>query len=124
MDSAAQVASKNMKVWQCFRGGQALFNEITRPTTCLDSFLSPMPDNRSAFAEDIPFGFHSGRNIRMHKFGLFPTGKAQVDTVLVGIGNIMPDALMLNTTYTDYRIGDQLEYPVKVMRSPVIEDAS
>src|SRR5207237_9090237 len=85
--------------------------------------LPLMPDNRSTCAEDIPFGFHSGRNIRMHKFGLLSTSKAQVDTGLVGVGDIMPDALMLNTTYTDYRIRNQLEDPVQVMRSPIIEDS-
>src|SRR6266568_8057725 len=97
VDSVAQVASKNAEVWQGFRGGQALLNEITRPAACLDDLLPPMPDNRSTFAENIPFGFHSGRNIRMHKFGLLSTGKAQVDTGLVGVGDIMPDARMLNS---------------------------
>src|SRR2546421_9940465 len=123
VDSVAQVASKNAEVWQRFGRRQALFNEITRPAACLDDLLPPMPDNRSAFAEDIPFGFHSGRNIRMHKFGLLSTGKAQVDTGLVGVGDIMPDTLMLNTTYTDYRIRNQLEDPVQVMRSPIIENS-
>src|SRR5437588_12868965 len=115
MDCTAQVASKNAEIWQRFRWSQSLLDEIARPATCLDDFLPPMPDNRSALTEDIPFGFHSGRNIRVHKFGLLSTGKAQVDTGLVGVGNIMPDALMLNTAYTDYRIGDQFEDPVQVM---------
>src|SRR5438045_5699669 len=80
VDSVAQVASKNAEVWQRFGRRQALFNEITRPAACFDDLLPPMPDNRSTLAENIPFGFHSGRNIRMHKFRLLSTGKAQVVT--------------------------------------------
>src|ERR1051326_584989 len=121
MDCSAQVARKNAEIWQRFRWGQSLLDEITRPASCLDNLLPPMPDNRSALAEDIPFRFQSGSNVRVYKFGLLSARKAQVHARMIGVSHIMPDALMLNTTHTDHRLGDQLEDPVQVMRTPVIE---
>src|SRR5438876_10444179 len=83
-----------------------------------------MPYNRTAFTQNIPFRFERCRDIRMHKLGLLPASKTQIDAGVVGIGDIMPDALMLDASYTDDGIGDQIEHPVQIVRPPVIEDTA
>src|SRR3989442_871035 len=65
-----------------------------------------MPYNRTAFTQDVPFRFERCRDIRMHELGLLSASKTQIDTGVVGIGDIMPDALMLHASHTDDRIGD------------------
>ena len=60
----------------------------------------------------------------MYERCFLPTGKAQVDTGLIGIGNIMPDAFMFDATHGHHRIGDKLENPVKIVGTPVVEDAT
>src|SRR5579859_8193480 len=57
----------------------------------------------------------------MEKLRLLPTRKTQIDAGLVGVGDIMPDSLMFHTSHADYRIWHEVEYPVQIMRAPVIE---
>src|SRR5947209_17571330 len=60
----------------------------------------------------------------MDELRLLTPGKAQVDTGMVGIGHIMPDALLLDAAHTHDFLGDKLENPVQVVRAPVVEDAA
>ncbi len=83
-----------------------------------------MSNNCTPFAQNIPLGLHSGSDIGVHKFRFLPPGKAQVNGGVVGIGDIMPDAFVFDAAYTDHRTGNQLQNPVKVMGTPVIENAA
>ena len=124
MYCARHVPRIHVKFWQCFGEGQSFLNEITRPAAHLDRLLAPASHNRALRSQDVPLGFRRGSDIRMHKFGLLTAREAQIDGGMIGIGDIMPDPLMLHAAHTHNDIGDELQYPIQVVGTPVIEDAA
>src|SRR5713226_3811227 len=111
MNSATQVACENREVRQSFGRGQAFFYQIARPAARLHRLMPPVPDNCASLTQDVPFGLERGRDIRMHKLGFLSACKAEIDTGVVRIGDIMPDSFMFNATHADDRIRDQIENP-------------
>ncbi len=85
----------------------------------MNCYITPGADNGAPGAEQIPFGLAHCSNVRVHEFSFLASGKADKYALLVGVGDIVPDALVAQAGNFFHLLRYQAYDPVKVMASPV-----
>lgn len=82
--------------------------------------VSPLADDRARCAQHVPLGLPRCRNIRVDKVRFLTTRKAQLDSLLVRISNVVPHAILARADHAGDGIRHQAKHPVEVVRAPVV----
>ena len=86
--------------------------------------ILPVADNGALGSQQIPFGLGHSCNVGMDELGLLPAGKPDLDAFLIGIGDIMPDALLECADNRFDTLRNQAHDPVEVMTAPIVSQAA
>ena len=80
--------------------------------------ILPVSDDGAPGAQEIPLGFAHRCNIGVHKLGFHTVVESDLNPLLVGIGDIVPDPFMACSDYFGDVMSAQADNPIDVMSSP------